>query len=234
MRNILILTIIFVNFIAIPSKSQILIEDPERGISAPVARAEETKVGRSAATDYFKKRQASRASDDGESSGRRPDAEISDRVMMLHVGTFVNDTAYRWGRDNKIESPGEAQLGVTYRVGEWKSSMDLYFRAELMSYDIANERPLKLSVMPIIAFPDVRSDFPLYFGAGAGVGIFFKQIGDESDLSFDYAIIVGARFPELFDFGGLFFETGLKGQVNLLSNGQHDGVFIAGGAIFNF
>jgi hypothetical protein len=88
--------------------------------------------------------------------------------------------------------------------------------------------------MPIIAFPDARSNFPLYFGVGAGLGIFFEQIGDESDLSFDYAVITGLRFPDLFPWGGLILETGLKGQVNLLSSGQHDGVFLSVGTVFIF
>jgi hypothetical protein len=189
-------------------------------------------VGRSAAADYFKKREGKTAEREVASKGG---GGGDSRVLMLHAGTFINDTAYRWGRKSKVEDPGESMFGVTYRVGEWKSSMDLFFRAELMSYSIDEEKPLKLSVMPIIAFPDARSDFPLYFGAGLGAGIFFKQAGDESDLSLDYALIIGARFPDLSDNGvGVFVETGLKGQVNVLSSGQHNGVFLAGGAIFSF
>jgi len=32
----------------------------------------------------------------------------------------------------------------------------------------------------------------------------------------------------------LVLETGLKGQVHLLSSGQHDGVFISAGTVFVF
>ncbi|OFZ12443.1 MAG: hypothetical protein A2Z20_06645 [Bdellovibrionales bacterium RBG_16_40_8] len=201
-------------------------EDSPKSPSSRRAQAESPKLGRDAATDYFKQRE--------NKTERKPNQSGGDRVLMLHGGTFLNDKAYRWGSKHKTEEPGEIMLGVTYRVGEWKNSMDLNFRAELVSYSIDSERPLKLSVMPIISFPDARSEFPLYFGAGAGAGIFFKQVGEESDLSFDYAIIIGSRFPTLFDVWGLFFETGLKGHVHLLSSGQQDGVFLAAGGIFEF
>src|SRR5690606_9809031 len=157
-----------------------------------------------------------------------------DRYLSIHVGTYINDRQYRWGDRDRADDVGEAMLGVTYRFGEWSRSMDFLFRAELNSYEIDGESPLKLTLMPIIAFPDARSDFPLYFGAGAGLGIFFEQVENESDLSFDYALIIGGRFLDLWDGGGLMVETGLKGQVNLLSSGQHDGVYLAAGGIFEF
>lgn len=242
------LLIVVTQFLVIlPSSAQILIEDPSRanrGVvpGRPYAQAEseseaprtQGKTGKAAATDYFKKREKSRESSVQREVAASGGGASGDRVLMLHIGTFINDKAYRWGKHNSSEDPGEANIGVTYRIGEWRNSMDLFFRAEVMSYDIDDERPVKLSLMPILAFPDSRSNFPLYFGAGAGVGVFFRQAGDESDLSFDYALLIGARFPEMFDSGGLFFETGLKGQVHLLSSGQHDGVFLSAGYMFSF
>lgn len=213
-----------------PLVAQILVEDLGSQGGASVQR--KPVVGRGAAVDYFKAREKRSVRDD--EATRTPDATGGDRVLMLHLGTFINDKAYRWGQHKRVDDPGESMLGVTYRVGEWKGSMDLYIRAELISYEIDDEKPLKLSFMPIIAFPDVRSDFPIYFGAGAGAGVFFKQAGDESDLSFDYALVVGARFPEIWGSTGVFIETGLKGQVHLLSSGQHEGVHLAVGGIFNF
>ena len=216
---------------------QILVED---GATVPVetepaqstatsATPQPPRTGKAAATDYFRQREKKEQKQTFE---RAPSS--SERVLMIHLGTFLNDKAHRWGNKLRDEDVGTAQLGVSYRVGEWTNSMDLFFRAEFMSYDIDNDRPLKLSVMPIVAFPDARSAFPIYFGAGAGLGVFFEQAEDESDLSIDYALIVGARFPDLFEYGGLFFETGLKGHVHLLSSGQQDGVFISAGALFNF
>lgn len=198
--------------------AQVLVEDPGT-----------TQVGPKAAENYFIKRKEKEAPRAVASDGG------GDRFMSLHVGTFMNDKAYRWGTKKRAEDVGKGFLGVTYRVGEWKSSMDLFFRAELMSYDVDTEDPVKLSVMPIIAFPDVRSSFPVYFGAGLGAGVFFKQAGSESDLSLDYALIVGGRFQGLFDSSaGLFIESGLKGHILLLSSGQQDGVYLSAGGIFEF
>jgi hypothetical protein len=216
--------------------AQILIEDPAPQAPRPSlaqAPSEKPRVGRDAAVDYFKKRETHKDEEE-----RSPDSSGGGgggaRYMSLHLGTFLSDKAYRWGNDTHEKGVGETMFGVTYRVGEWKNSMDLLFRGELMSYDVNDEHPLKLSVMPIIAFPDARSTFPLYFGAGAGLGIFFKQADDESDLSLDYAVLAGARFPDLFDDWGMFVETGIKGQVFLLSNGQQQGVFLAIGGVFTF
>lgn len=236
---------------------QILIEDPksttvprlgDRGIRAqntyqqppaqPVPDSEgivqpPARTGKGAATDYFRRRAGARS--ESVSSDRTVAAGGSDHILGLSVGTFINDKNHRWGSKDRGEDAGELMLGVTYRVGEWTSSMDMNFRAEIISYDIDDETPVKLSVMPLITFPDARSEFPMYFGAGAGVGIFFEQIDSESDLSLDYALVIGARFLDIFENGGgLFVETGLKGHIFVTSSGQQDGVFLAGGAMFAF
>jgi len=227
MKKLIILTTLLV-FHAGFASAQILVEDQATPQSA--ASSERPKVGESAASDYFKKRAKVSPAAHRESSSIADGA----RVLGIHFGTFFNDTSYRWGKKNKAEDVGDWMLGVTYRMGEWTSSMDLNIRAELIGYEVDGERPLKLSVMPIVAFPDARSAFPMYFGAGLGVGVFFKQVGTESDISADYALIVGARFPDVWDGGGLFFETGLKGDIHILSSGQHEGVFFATGALFTF
>jgi len=201
------------------AQAQILVDDPQR-----------SRVGKKAAAGYFSAREKAKE----EAPVQREPAAGEDRYLSIHVGTYINDRQYRWGDRDRADDVGEAMLGVTYRFGEWSRSMDFLFRAELNSYEIDGESPLKLTLMPIIAFPDARSDFPLYFGAGAGLGIFFEQVENESDLSFDYALIIGGRFLDLWDGGGLMVETGLKGQVNLLSSGQHDGVYLAAGGIFEF
>lgn len=209
------------------SWGQILLEDPTQ------SQTYTPQTGKSAASEYFKRRKTV-ASTEVEPTRQLTQVGGSDRVMSVMVGSFINDKAYRWGRKDRDKDAGEMMFGVTYRVGEWTASMDLNFRAELMTYSVDGETPLKLSVMPVITFPDARSDFPLYFGAGAGVGIFFDQVADESDLSLDYAIVIGGRFMELWDGGGLCVETGVKGHIHLLSSGQQDGVFLSVGGIFTF
>jgi hypothetical protein len=231
------------------AQAQILLEDPTNKNTRPLPSSrfaeneedevvyEKPKVGKSAATDYFKARKkvATESGLGTESTPKRTMAATGERILGLHLGTFINDKQYRWGDRKKSEDPGELIAGVTYRIGEWTSSMDLNFRTEIITYEIDGEKPLKLVVGPLVTFPDARGDFPLYFGAGVGVGIFFEQVGDESDLSLDYSLIIGTRFWDLFpDGGGLFIETGLKGEVHLLSSGQQEGVFLTAGGIFTF
>jgi hypothetical protein len=202
--------------------AQILIEDPAR----PQKRAQ---VGEKAARGYFEDRESTQS----KSSSRGP-AQAGTRYLSLHFGSFINDKQYRWGDRDRQEDVGELIAGLDYRMGQWTQSMDLLLRAELVSYDIDNENPLKLSLMPVVTFPDLEGGFPLYFGAGAGVGVFFRQLENESDLSFDYNLLAGVRFPEMFEGGGLIFETGLKGQVHILSSGQFSGVYLTVGGVFSF
>ena len=205
------------------------------------ATEKKVKAGKGAAGDYFKKRQEyrkkralNRRKGLRESQSRSVAASSASHYLALHLGGFLEDKAYRWGEKSTDEDVGNLTVGVTYRVGEWKNSMDLFFRADVVSYEVDDEKPTKLSVMPVVTFPDASSQFPLYFGAGAGLGVFFKQAQDESSLSFDYQVLVGGRFFDVFDQVGLLFETGLKNHIHLLSDGQYNGVFLSAGTVFDF
>lgn len=185
-------------------------------------------VGEGAARQYFRKR---------ETPDSRPMVQSTEpgaRYMAIQLGSFVNDTAYRWGENRKEEDVGEIIFGVSYRVGEWVNSADLLARIEYTQYDVNGETAKKLSFMPIISFPDAKSGFPLYFGGGGGIGIFLKQLSDESSLSLDYNIHAGARFMNMFQNGGVLIETGLKGHFHLVGSGQFDGVYVSVGGAFTF
>ncbi len=186
------------------------------------------RVGEGAAQQYFRKR---------ENTESRPmvrPTEPGARYMSIYLGSFVNDTAYRWGDNRKDEDVGETIFGVNYRIGEWVNSADLLANIEYTQYDVDGHNAKKLSFMPVVSFPDVKSGFPLYFGGGAGLGIFLKQVSDESSLSLDYNIHAGARFMNMFENGGVLIETGLRGFFNLIGSGQFDGVYVSIGGAFTF
>lgn len=187
--------------------------------------AEAPVVGRGAAAKYFQKREPAESSVTNSSD---------DHYLALHLGTYTSSQAYEWGRHGKEEDIGSTNLGVTYRVGEWHNSMDLNVRIEYSEFKVAGEKPTKLSFMPLITFPDSGSKFPLYFGAGLGLGIFMKQISEESPLSLDYQLVAGARFFNVFENTGFFIESGLKNHLLITSSGQLNGVFVSGGAVFTF
>lgn len=184
------------------------------------------KVGRKAAAKYM-------------GVNAQPEREIAslapnDHYLALHFGTFVSDNAYRWGLPDAQENVGRWQFGVTYRVGEWVNSMDLGIRLDLLSYSLGEGRANKLSFAPLIMFPDASSKFPLYFGAGAGPGVFINQIGNKSVLSLDYQIFGGVRFFDVVGMTGFFVEAGLKNHFLLLSDGQFNGTYVTAGTVFSF
>lgn len=215
------------------------------GFQGVVQANESPRVGRGAAAKYFEKR-APDVDDDGYQSaeigggGRGTSSSSSgptDHYLALHYGKMMNSTSYEWGLDNKQTDVGDYTAGLTYRVGEWRNSMDLNLRVDFIQYKIngnGEQKPLKMSILPLITFPDAASKFPLYFGFGLGPGIFFKQTDGEASISLDYQLVVGARFFDVFENAGFFIESGLKNHLQLWNSGQFNGTFLSAGAVFTF
>lgn len=194
--------------------------------SAALASAQDNpKVGREAAAKYFQQRGPAESS-----SSVAP----GDHYMALHVGRFMSSQSWEWAQSGREDNVGRGSYGVSYRLDEWNGSMDFGIRIDFNEYDIGGKKPLKMSMMPTIMFPDASSRFPLYFGGGAGLGVFFTQVEDESSLAFDYQLFMGARFFNIFENTGFFVEMGMKNHLLLTSTGQYNGVFLTGGAVFTF
>ncbi|MFV3410040.1 hypothetical protein ACNH6C_15630 [Bdellovibrio bacteriovorus] len=195
--------------------------------SIATAQDSQPVVGREAAAKYFQPR-------DTASSSFNTGGGPSDHYLALHFGRYMASQSYDWGKNGQEDDVGKNQFGVTYRVGEWYNSMDLLLRMDYSEFDVGGETPNKLSFVPMITFPDATSRFPLYFGAGAGLGVFFKQASGKSALSLDYQLIAGARFFNIFENTGFFIEAGLKNHLLILSSGQFNGTFLATGLVFTF
>lgn len=185
--------------------------------------AAEPVVGRNAAAQYF----GAPARDVAQAGGP------SDHYMAVHIGKLVNTDAWKWGSQAREKNAGSATIGVTYRVEEWHAT-DLAIRIDFNEYDIDGEKPQKLSFLPMIFFPEASAEFPLYFGAGAGPGIFFRQLSGESSLSLDYQMVVGIRFFDVFENIGFNLESGVKNHIQLTDDGQVNSSFIALGGVFTF
>lgn len=164
------------------------------------------------------------------SEGVGPEAHY----LAVHVGGYVSDTAYKWGTPHSEKDVGNLNLGVTYRLGEWINAADFAIRIDYSTYEVQSKSASKLSFIPVIMFPDASSKFPLYFGVGAGLGVFVKQLSGESALAVDYQLLLGARFFDLINNAGFFVEAGLKNHLMMLSDGQFNGTFVAVGSVFTF
>lgn len=187
------------------------------------------RVGRAAAAKYFQPANRDPAQSEG-GGYNGPD----DHYLAIHFGRYMGSQSYEWGKNGSESDVGANTFGVTYRIGEWYKSMDMAIRIDYSEFNVAGEKPTKLSLMPLYMFPDASSRFPLYFGAGAGLGIFFKQVDGKSAISLDYQLVAGARFFNVFENTGFFIETGIKNHLHLLSSGQMNGTFLSAGAVFTF
>lgn len=188
------------------------------------AFAEQPVVGRAAAAKYFQKRSPAQNLFTGGDS----------HYLALHFGKYMNTQSYEWSKVGQEDGVGDKNFGLTYRIGEWQNSMDLNLRVDYAEFALAGENASKITFMEIVTFPDAAAKFPLYFGAGLGLGVFTKQIEKKSPVSFDYQLILGARFFEVYENTGFFIEAGFKNHFHLLSSGQLNGTFLASGLVFTF
>jgi hypothetical protein len=193
-------------------------------------------VGKDAARKYMRPNRESAGT--GESSASLSSSgghhSSGDHILMLQAGGYVNSDVWKWNGDERLQKVGRNTYGLTYKTGDWSSGIDANLRVDFSEFQIGEERPFKMSLMPLLTFPDADSHFPLYFGVGAGVGIFFKQIENASNLSFDYQLVAGVRLMDLFESAGIVFEGGLKNHLHVLSLGQYNSVFLDAGLIFAF
>lgn len=205
--------------------------------TAPVVVRPGARVGRKAAEKYMGTHTANAGPAMESAPTRSTAAELApnDHYLALHFGGFVNDTAYKWGARDQQDGTGQSTIGVTYRMGEWRNAADLGVRIDYNSYSLDQGKANKLSFMPVLSFPDASSKFPLYFGAGLGLGIFTTQLSGESALALDYTLMLGARFFDIADTNaGFIVEAGLKNHLFLASDGQFNGTYVAVGPVFTF
>lgn len=185
-------------------------------------------VGRKAASRYFEKDQESIERGPAQSGGGGGNS-----LIMLSLGTYIGSKTYQWKGGDSRDNVGRATYGVTYLFDEWHG-LDMNFRADFSEYRLDSDYAKKLSFLPLITFPRAETRFPLYFGIGAGLGVYFQQVSEESNISLDYQLVAGGRFMDLFENFGFFFELGMKNHLHLLSDGQFNGTAMTAGGVFSF
>jgi hypothetical protein len=155
-----------------------------------------------------------------------------EQTLALHYGKYMNSQSYVWG-EGSSSNPAQSTYGLTYFMSDW-SNFDMSLRVDFNEYELQDQKPMKMSLLPLWTFPRAEAGFPLYFGLGLGVGAFFRQLPNESNLSLDYQLVAGARLMDVFEAIGFLIEFGMKNHLNLLSDGQFNSVFVAAGVVFSF
>lgn len=224
----------------------------------PLTFAYAPKVGKAAAARYFQneRKHDGRVSSAEEESGYDYGAESSsnnssqspkprparhvanenagDHYMSLGFGTFSEGTAYNWGQNGREEDIGKWGADLTYRMSEQEYLFDQSLKLSYAQYKPALQDSSKLSFMYAITFPEAGSQFPIYFGAAVGLGVYLKQVSDESMITADYQLFIGARIFNLFDSVGLYVEGGMRNHLHITSDGQFNGTFLSAGMVFTF
>jgi hypothetical protein len=181
------------------------------------------EVGRGSAAKYFEKSDTSSSTKHG----------TGENVLYIMAGPYINSASYAWKGSDKRTGIAKNSYSFTYLFEQWHN-IDTNIRGDFTDFAIDDERLLKFSILPLWTFPLVETRFPLYFGLGAGLGIFFKQVDQESNLSFDYQLVVGTRFLDLLGNAGAVIEFGMKNHVHLLSDGQLNATALTVGTVFSF
>lgn len=210
-------------------------------LSPSFALAQAPVVGKKAADKYFPPPQVEevKSSPSYEDPGTEAEAprgqsrSNGEELMMIGLGSFLNSETYNWNGAEKREGVGRVNYGFTYMLDE-ESRYDVHLRVDFTEYKVGEERAYKMSMLPLITFPRFSSGFPIYFGVGLGLGVFFDQVPEESSLSFDYQLVGGARFMGLVENVGVFVELAMKNHLLLTTNGQFNGISLAAGGVFTF
>ncbi|MCY4513250.1 MAG: hypothetical protein OXB86_06145, partial [Bdellovibrionales bacterium] len=134
-------------------------------------------------------------------SSRKPNVEThqgSPRHLALYLGTSL----YGETTDQTASKPFSTVLfGLNQRIKEFSTIGDLSIRVELLSMKFTDgKREWLVDVVPVFSLPDVRSGFPVYVGAGAGMGLFPRHIvRKKPTLSLNARLLAGVRVVDWYE-----------------------------------
>ncbi len=202
-------------------------------LSSCVSHAAAPKVGKAVAAKYFQKNPDEQSKNSRNVATEEAGLGSEERYLAFGISSFTKSEAFNWGNTNKEDGIGKLGLDMTYRLSQ-SNNVDYALRVSYTEYQPLNQKANKMSFMYAVTLPDAGSKFPLYFGAAAGPGVFFTQLSNESSVTLDYQLYLGLRIFRLFDNTGFYIEGGMKNHLQLTSDGQFNGTYIAAGAVFTF
>lgn len=205
-------------------------------LSFQLSFANAPKVGRRAAARYF---QSEGSGNEAEMANQKVASSIEplsaeDHFLAFGFSNYVSSDAYKWGQGGKEEKVGKWGVDMMYRIGQYSNVIDQGIRVSYNEFEATSKRASKLSFMYGLTLPDAGSQFPLYFGAAAGPGVFLTQLENESSLTLDYQMYLGLRLFNIFENTGFYVEGGLRNHLQITSDGQLNGSYISAGGVFTF
>lgn len=205
-------------------------------LSFHLSYANAPKVGRRAAARYF---QSESSGNEHEIANQKVASSVEplsaeDHFLAFGFSNYVSSDAYKWGQGGKEVDVGKWGLDMMYRIGQFSNVIDQGIRISYNEFEAVSKRASKLSFMYGLTLPDAGSQFPLYFGAAMGPGVFLNQLENESSLTLDYQMYLGLRLFNIFEKTGFYVEGGLRNHLQLTSDGQLNGSYISAGGVFTF
>lgn len=169
-------------------------------------------------------------------SSRKPNLETH-QGSPRHLALYVGASLYGEATDQSPLKPFSTVLfGLSQRIKEFSTIGDLNIRVELLSMKFADgKREWLVNVVPVFSLPDVRSGFPVYVGAGAGMGLFPRHIvRKKPTLSLNARLLAGVRVIDWYENIGFLGEVSAKMQIPFYDNKMYLEILLNLGGLFSF
>ena len=136
----------------------------------------------------------------------------SPRSLSIYGGgTLTGKT-----KNKSIKSLSTKIIGFDQRLQDYPALGDLNIKTELNFITIQDKPVTVIQISPTFSTPDIRSGFPLYVGAGAGVGLSPDMIIESKmPLFLNAQIFSGIRFVDWYKNAGFKLEVNMKMETSL-------------------
>ena len=169
-------------------------------------------------------------------SSRKPNVQ-SHQGSPRHLALYLGTSLYSETTDQDVLNPfSSVFFGLSQRIEEFSAIGDLNIRVELLSMQFADKkREWLVDVTPVFSLPDVRSGFPVYVGAGGGVGLFPRHIVRKKPaLSLNVRFFAGMRVIDWYENVGFLGEVSVKMHFPFYDTKLYMEVLVTLGSLFSF
>ena len=120
-------------------------------------------------------------------------------------------SVYRANPNKKFKPVSSGFLSFTQNVREIKDLGDVQLRASLLASQLEEGKEVSLELSALLTFPEIRSQFPIFFGMGFGLGFYpFYILEDIPSFSFHSPFLLGIRLFEIYHNLGVGAELNLR------------------------